>query len=200
MMDAPAIDPALRMTLRAAASLLFLWAATHKLRDAAAFRTALANYDLLPARWLDRCARLLIVAELAVAMGVLLPGLGDAAALLGAALLALYAGAIGVNLRRGRRDIDCGCAGAARRQPLSVGLVVRNLVLAGAAVVSALPAAPRVLTWVDGVTVGAGVIILVLLYAAIDGLLIQAPRLRALGGDSHDHRLLEAHEQRSAHA
>ena len=40
------------------------------------------------------------------------------AAAAAALLLALYAGAIGVNLARGRRDIDCGCGGPASRQPI----------------------------------------------------------------------------------
>ena len=46
----------------------------------------------------------------------------------GAALLLAYAAVMAINLVRGRRFIDCGCGGAA--QPLSLGLVLRNVVLA----------------------------------------------------------------------
>ena len=41
-------------------------------------------------------------------------------------LLALYAGAMAVNLARGRRDLDCGCAGPGVRRPVGEGLLIRN--------------------------------------------------------------------------
>jgi len=179
-MSTPALDPALQLLLRAALSLLFAAAATHKLRDVASFRTALERYELLPSLWSVPAGVALIAAEVGIAAGLWLPRVAPVAALAAAALLALYAGAIGVNLARGRRDIDCGCAGPARRQPISAALVRRNGVLAAAALVSALPGAPRGLTWVDGVTVIAGVTALGCLYAAVDGLLATAPRMAAL--------------------
>lgn len=180
MSGACEIDPAVRLVLRAALALLFIWAATHKLRGVTAFRAALADYALLPRRWLAPAAALLIAAELSVAAGLWLRGAGIAAAAAAAGLLTIYTGAIAVNLRRGRRDIDCGCAGVAGQQPLSAALVVRNLVLAVVALLCMLPTAPRDLTWVDGLTIGAGVGTLALLYAAVDGLLAQAPQLARL--------------------
>jgi hypothetical protein len=77
-----------------------------------------------------------------------------------------------VNLRRGRRDVDCGCFGPARRRPISSTLVARNVALAAAALTVALPVQPRALIWIDAVTITAGVLLLALLYAAIDGLLV----------------------------
>ena len=53
------------------------------------------------------------------------------AAGIAALLLGLYAAGIVVNLRRGRRHIDCGCGVGSRAQPISAGLVVRNTVLIG---------------------------------------------------------------------
>jgi hypothetical protein len=47
-----------------------------------------------------------------------------------AALLLLFALAMGINLRRGRRHIDCGCFQSALEQTLSWTLVMRNAVLA----------------------------------------------------------------------
>ncbi len=182
-MTALALDPALRIALRAALSLLFVCAAGHKLRDIAGFRAALANYDLLPQPTLGVFPVLLIGAELGTAAGLWLPGLGAAAAISAASLLVLYAGAIIINLIRGRRDIDCGCAGAARGQPLSAALVTRNGALATAALASALPMAARPLTWVDGVTIAGGVAALALLYAAVAGLLAYAPRIAGLTQD-----------------
>jgi hypothetical protein len=182
----PALDPALRLLLRAALTLLFGWAAAHKLRDVASFRAAIDAYELLPPVWSVPAGVALIAAEVGVAAGLWLPRVAPVAAIAAALLLALYAGAIGVNLVRGRRDIDCGCAGPAHRQPISAALVLRNVVLAVAALAAALPAAPRALTWVDGVTVVAGVAALALLYGAADGVLANAPRLRAL---AHVHAL-----------
>ena len=175
-----ALDPAVRITLRAALTLLFVWAASHKLRDREAFRTALAAYELVPQRWLGSTSALLAGAEFSLAVGLCIPGVAVAAACVAAGLLALYAGAIGINLLRGRSDIDCGCAGAAIHQPLSVGLIVRNGVLVAAALASALPAAARGLTWIDCITVAAAIATLALLYAAVDGLLANAPLIATL--------------------
>jgi len=169
------LDPAPRLAVRAALGLLFAWAAAHKLRDMEGLRAALEGYDLLPRRWLGAAARLLVAVEVGVS-AALWVGNGARPAYAAAALLTLYAGAIVLNLLRGRRDIDCGCAAAARHQPLSVGLACRNGVLIAAALASALPARPRGLTPIDALTIGASVVTLVLLYAAVDGLLAQAAR------------------------
>jgi hypothetical protein len=179
-MTAPALDPTLGLTVRAALSVLFVWSASHKLREVAAFRTALADYQLVPARWLGSTAGLLMAAELYIAVGLWFPGCAVSAACAAAGLLTIYAAAIGINLLRGRRDLDCGCAGFAQHQPLRAALVTRNAVLAAAALASALPAGSRSLTWVDGFTVFVSVAALALLYAAVDGLLINAPRLGPL--------------------
>ena len=184
------LDPALHITLRAALALLFVWAACHKLRDREAFRTTLANYALVPQRWLRSVSMLLIGLELSVAAGLCIPAVTAAAAYAAAGLLAFYTGAIGINLIRGRRNIDCGCAGPLRRQPISAALVLRNAVLAGAALACALPVSSRALTWVDGFTLVASATTLVLLYAAVDGLLVTAPQIRTMNRvSSHQSRV-----------
>lgn len=175
-----AVDPALRIALRGALALLFASAAAHKLRDLTGFRAVVANYELLPRRWVDVSSFVLIVAELSIAIGLLHPAHGSHTALAAAGLLVLYAAAISVNIARGRRDIDCGCAGVARRQPLGIGLIVRNGVLVAAALAGALPATPRGLSWVDGITVMASVVTLGLLYAAVETLVANAPGITAL--------------------
>lgn len=190
-MTTPAVDPAVRLILRAALSVLFGWAAGHKLRDVAAFRDALAAYDLLPERWCNPVARLFIATELCVAGALWIPQWAAPAALGAAGLLGVYGGAIAVNLVRGRRDIDCGCIGAAGRQPLRVALVVRNAPLIMAALASALPATLRVLTWIDALTAGFGVVTLMLLYAAADALLAQPPRI----GSALRDRVIESTEE-----
>ena len=104
-------------------------------------------------------------------------------ALAGSALvLVLYAGAIAVNLVRGRRFIDCGCSGFAGQQPLGVWLVVRNLLLALMAYIATLPVQGRVLVWFDAVAVSAAVCVSAFLYAAINRLFAQGSDLARLRG------------------
>jgi len=170
VMHTMAVDPVLSLVGRGALSLLFGWAAVHKLRDVQGFRAALAGYELMPPVWTVPMGALVIGAELGIAAGLWLPRVAGAAALAGAVLLALYGGAMAVNLRRGRRDIDCGCGGPAGRQPISAWLVGRNAGLASVAVFSALPVAARPLVWVDFITVAAAVATTALLYAAADQL------------------------------
>ncbi|MBX3024365.1 methylamine utilization protein MauE [bacterium] len=168
------------MVLRASLSLLLASAAWHKLRDVGAFRAAVEGYRLLPPVWTVPFAAFAIAAECGLAVGLWLPGVGGAAALGGAALLGLYAAAMAIALRRGRRDVDCGCAGPARRQSVRPALVARNGVLIVAALLAALPAAPRALTWMDGPTIVLAPVVAAGLYLAVDGLLANGPRLAAL--------------------
>jgi hypothetical protein len=181
-MSSSGLDPVPQLVVRAGLSLLFAWAALHKLRNVERFRAALEGYDLVPERWTVPFGAGLIAVEVGVAAGLWLPGVSSVASVAAAGLLLLYASAIGVNLVRGRREIDCGCAGPADRRPISGALVVRNGVLAFAALAGAWPGASRSLTWLDGVTVAAAVVSLVCLYAAVDGLLATAD----LGGPPAD--------------
>lgn len=174
------LDPALTWTLRAALSLLLGWAAWHKLRDVGAFAAAVDDYRLLPPVWTVPLAAGLPALECGLAVGLWLPGVAPLAALGCAVLLGLYAGAMAMALRGGRRDVDCGCAGPARQQSVRPALVARNLVLVGAASLAALPAGPRTLGWVDGLTIAAATLAGACLYLAIDGLLANGPRLAAL--------------------
>ena len=179
-MNDAAIDPAVQLILRGLLSVVLAWAAWHKLRDVGAFRAAVEAYELVPPLWAVPVGAALIAAELGIAVGLWLPRVGTAAALAAAALLLLYAAAITVNLARGRRDLACGCTGPAGTQPISAALVARNLLLVVVAVTSVLPPVARPWHWVDALTVVAAVIALSASYAALDGLLANAPGLRRL--------------------
>jgi hypothetical protein len=172
------IDPAFEHVLRGGLALLLASGAVQKARDRARFRAAVAGYALLPERATGAAAAGFALAEAALAAGLLLPApLGVRAPALAAAalLFAVYGAAIGVNLARGRRAIDCGCGGPAARVPLSGWLVARNAVLAAAALACAGGAAPRALAAADVVTIAGGVAALALLWTAAHGLLAQAP-------------------------
>ncbi len=178
-------DPALQWVLRIGLGTLFGFAAWHKLRAPEAFRAALRGYELLPERALGAITRVLPALELMAAAGFLLPGGARGAALLAVSLLLLYTGAVAVSLLRGRRDIDCGCAGPAAARTIGFDLVLRNVVLLVAAVACGFAPAARTLVTLDAVTIGAGAATTALLYAATESALANAhslPRSRFGGG------------------
>lgn len=172
------IDPVPASVLALALAALWTASGVHKLRDPEAFTSALAAYALLPQQAIDVVARALPLIEITVAIGLLLPVSRAAAALVSTMLLGLYALAIAINLRRGRRELDCGCFGFGRRSTISVALLWRNgaLVLASFAA-GLLPRTVRALDWIDLFTVAVGVAAAALLYAAVEGLADTAGRL-----------------------
>jgi len=126
--------PLLAATAAAFLALLFARAALHKLTDFTEFTGFVADYKLLPERFVAPVSALIVAAECAVVVTPLIPGAMPLAGLLGGLLLAGYGVAMAVNIVRGRDRIECGCGGAA--QPLSWALVARNAVLVGVALVA----------------------------------------------------------------
>ena len=167
------VDPVIVGIVRFALGWLFLAAGALKLKDMTEFRSVLATYRVLPDRVVGAGAWCVVIVEMATGIGALWQ---YQAAYAGAvAVLLGYAGAMTINLARGRRFIDCGCGGAA--QPLSIGLVLRNVALAGAAMTALVPATQRPLGWLDVVSMATGVLVLAMLYAAINELLAARARL-----------------------
>lgn len=175
----PVLDPILVLVANYGMAWLFLLACYGKLTEFAVFRATLADYELMPASSTGVIAATVIVLELAIGIGALAPSTARTAMLAGAALLLAYAAAIGINLARGRRDIDCGCTGPATRQLLSGWLVLRNVGLAGLALVGAATSGDRVLHAADLVLAGLALLAAASLYAAINQLMVNAPRLDA---------------------
>jgi uncharacterized membrane protein len=123
------------------------------------------------------------LAELGIALGLLHAETRVAAAVAAASILLIYANAIGLNLWRGRRDIDCGCLTPSSRTPLSPWLVVRNLGLGAAACLTLWPTRQRPLIWIDGFTVVSTLVGLSLLWLAAQRLAQTGPALRKRVGD-----------------
>lgn len=125
-------------------------------------------------------ATIITATEFAIAIAAIIRPSAQFAMIAAVVLLTVYAAAIGINLLRGRRDIDCGCTGPATRQLLSGWLLVRNATLITLAIVgTALPTA-RVISAADWVLVGFAIIAAMALYAAANQLMVNAPRLDAL--------------------
>jgi len=100
-------------------------------------------------------------------------------ALLAVGLLLLITAAVGLNVLRGRTHIDCGC-GWGPEVPLGGGLLLRNLVLAAAALLVLLPVTPRETVWLDLVGALFLALFLVGLNALATALLAQHARLLSL--------------------
>lgn len=172
------IDPVPASVLVLALAALWSASGVHKLREPGRFAGALAAYELLPGWAVDFVARALPLIEITVAIGLLLRVSRATAALASAVLLGLYALAIAVNLRRGRRELDCGCVGFGRRSTISVTLLWRNAALVSASLAAGfLPRGGRALDWVDLFTVAVAVAAVALIYAAAEGLAAAAGRL-----------------------
>jgi hypothetical protein len=165
----------LLLAVRVGLACIFATAAAGKLRHLTVFEGVLANYRLLPGWAVAPVHVLLPLAEVAVAIGLLTaPRLGAP----GAALLLLaFAAAMAINLKRGRRDIDCGCHQSTLRQRLRWTLVGRNGVLVLLALlVAALPSAQwSPSAWLTGA--GAGVALFAL-YSAMNSLWALPPVTR----------------------
>jgi Methylamine utilisation protein MauE len=176
------LDPAIGYLLLGCFALLFLSAALQKLRALPRFAEVLHAYRVLPAGAV-RLAVLLPLLELTLGLALLVPSTRMAAAGAGAALLALYAGAIALNLARGRRDLACDCGGFDEVRPIAPWMVVRNLLLASLLVATLLSWQVRTLLPTDLLTVAGGVAVATLLYASLDRLLGRVvPRTAAFGG------------------
>lgn len=177
------LDPAIEVVLRGGLALLFGVTAFEKFRDFDAFRAAVVGYALLPERSASVTAGALASCEASLGFALVTPaafGLREPALVASATLLALYGAAIAVNLARGRRDIDCGCAGPAARQPLSEWLLARNALLVAMALVCLGGTASRSLVWIDALTVSGGIAMLGATWLAAHRLQANAPAIARL--------------------
>ena len=176
-------DVVVARAIGAALSVVFLAGAWQKLRDRELFQAALENYQLVPDSWLRPLATALPLLELAAGVLLLVAWTRTLGACLAAVLLLLVTGAVAVNLLRGRRDIDCGCGGLSAHvgeQTLSWGLVLRNVLLIGAALASLPDAETRALVWIDYLSAAGTTLALLGLYVSANQLMANHPRLQAL--------------------
>lgn len=164
------VDPVWVWIARLTTAVLFAAAGLSKLRQQAAFRDAITAYELLPRPVVAPAALVLAAAEIAAAALLLWPAGTWAGALLLWTMLLLFSAAIAVNIRRGRTDIDCGCwmfgtRQASRQQTIGPSTLARNAGLAALVLVAALPAEGRALGMPDWLTVLAGTLATLGLFA-----------------------------------
>lgn len=123
-------------------ALLFAHAAWHKISDYGRYLGYVINYRLLPEWMAGPVATALILAEALLVLLLVYPATSWLGATGLSVLLLMYAFAMGISLIRGRTEIECGCGGSSH--PVSWLLVLRNLVLASLAAITALQSVPGI--------------------------------------------------------
>ena len=165
---------------------LFVAAGVHKWRDRTGFQQTLAAYNVAPPVLMRPLSLMVPAVEILAGLGVVWPVSRPGAALVLAGLLVVYAGAIGVNLLRGRVDIDCGCfmrgQGSAQGSRLGLWLLGRNAVLILFCLALVLPVAARDLTWMDWLPGLGTAVLIALLYGTVEQLAANGVRISTLRG------------------
>jgi hypothetical protein len=168
--------------VQVAMGLMFVTAGAQKLVHWHEFKGVVAAYRLVDAWWSVAIAA--TIAPLEVLLGAAsIVGVGmPFTAVAMAAMLAIFAVAMAINIRRGRTAIDCGCFRTALRQPLEWRLVGRNVVCALAVLAaSAVPFVPDATTWLLALPAG---LALFCLYLALNGVWAIDASRRVLFGRS----------------
>lgn len=178
-----ALDPVVELAVRLGIGTLFVVAVVHKLREPVAFAGTVEAYlrgtpvGTASIGWVG--ARCVVVLEATVVALSLLPGPAPLAGAAAAAVLLLYAIAMGANIARGNVLLDCGCSWTAARQRVSTALVARNLVLAIVASLLLLPAARRAVGPFDIINAVIMAGLLLLTYAMGNQLILNAQQMKA---------------------
>ena len=143
------LDPIILVVCSLILSYVFVVASIHKLKNVHEFRQTLDNYQILPESLLGLFVFSIPALELVSGIALLVPYTAHAAAISVAILLMMYMSAIGLNLLRGRRTIDCGCGGTEQKQAISEWLMLRNGVLLFFAWSVLTTVQSRELDWLD---------------------------------------------------
>lgn len=173
-------DPVLNLISALILGYIFVLAGLHKCKAPAEFGTTLANYKILPESLARQGVYLVPVAEIMTGVALLIPAAATLAAFSAGTLLCIYIAAIGINLLRGRRNIDCGCGGPAQKQSISEWMIVRNGLLLGLAYIAGSQTLARPLLWFDWLTVILATVMGCLFYNIINQLLVNKDLLRLL--------------------
>jgi Methylamine utilisation protein MauE len=151
------------IAIRTVIALVFLSAALGKFRHWRVFQGVVANYRLLPRPLIAPVAYLLPPLEAVIGTALLTGRIDPWTEFAAAVVLAAFAAAMGANLLRGRRYIDCGCFQGTLKQTLRWRLVARNAVMVSLlGLVVAIPASP-IDGWavVNGLLAGCAIFVVV---------------------------------------
>lgn len=157
----------LQLTVAGALAALFAGSTIHKCLALAEWPGVIRNYRLVPGALVPIAAGVLLCAGALTAAALLWHPAREFGACAAAVQLTLFGAALWVNIRRGRTHIDCGCFSSRLRQPISSWMVVRNALLALAALTLLLPAGSRGLSVIDIAIAFGSILTLVFLYPVV---------------------------------
>ncbi|WP_321912168.1 MauE/DoxX family redox-associated membrane protein [Paraburkholderia sp. J11-2] len=121
------IDPVLASAAQSGAAIIVLLDALAKWRRPAAFRNALAAWQIVPEALVRPGAIAIAAAETLGALALLCRQARLEGATLLIVLFALFAAGLVVNILRGHTDIDCGCSGLASVAPGGLDTIPRGI-------------------------------------------------------------------------
>ena len=169
--------------IRLLLSVIFFRTAWHKFHDREDFQTELAAYQLIKKDSITFATMFLVVAETYTAL-MLLNITSFIGPLLAATLLLLYAGAMAINLRKGKTDISCGCSGPlfshreAAKKMISWLLVLRNITLSCIAIFALPVSASTAQVNSSLLIIFSGTACALLMYEAVEQALANSQRYR----------------------
>jgi len=150
-------------------AVVFAVSAWSKLRDFEGFARSVPSLAPVAGRWVRTVASTVVFLEIAAAVLVVVPATAVIGFGLALGLMLVFAAGIAWSLRRGRRT-SCRCFGASDT-PVSARHIVRNLLLACAAVLGAVSPVPSVP--IAGLVVAAATgLVLAVLVVAMDDLAV----------------------------
>jgi hypothetical protein len=165
------IDPAVGYSIALGMAVLLSTSGLQKIRDFSLFSALLSAYRIVPGKFLRVVAMVVPCVEILLAGGLCVAPCRRGCLAAAATLLIGYGMAMGVNLHRGRDQLDCGCGTLRARRPIGRWMLWRNGVLAAASASCLVPWSTRPLQAVDGLTVLGCVATAMLVYATTGRLL-----------------------------
>jgi hypothetical protein len=168
------IDPIVALSIRIFLGGLFSLTVWHKLSDLNRFTQVIRSYfrNTLPLNsiGLYLIAGVVIACELSIAFSAVTMRSHEFLGASASTLLVLYAVAMGMNILRGNRLLDCGCSWGGDT-PVSGLLVLCNLLLACGVLTLIMPIEARTLTTFEIANSAALAFCAYLIYLAVDQLI-----------------------------
>lgn len=119
----------LAVPVRVILSWVFLSAAYGKIKNLEYFENIVKNYKIIPKVLYKPFTHLLPWLELIIGLMILIGWYTQVAMIVYAVLLLVFLLAMGINLARGRANMDCGCSGGRHSQSIGYKSIIRNLSL-----------------------------------------------------------------------
>ena len=141
------MDPLIHLIICCGFAGLFLSTALKKALSYRVFQATVESYQILPNKLITTASILILILEFTLSGMWIVANFRPMAAIGSSVLLTVYAFAIGINLKRSRSHISCGCGW--NEQPLSWGLVIRNFIYILLVLATLAPTVARGLNWID---------------------------------------------------